>query len=365
MIPITKTKLPNIDRYNYYLKKAWDNGQVTNDGILVKELEQKLCEYLDVKYLSLVSSGTIGIMLALKAAKQGKSINQTDIITTPFTYVATTTAILWAGYTPKFVDINKKDFNLNINLVRKSVNNNTCAILPVHVYGNPVDVCTLEEIKNDYNLDIVYDASHCFGIKWKQTNNSIFNHGDYSVCSLHATKVFGAAEGGFVVSKDHESKQLIDSLRAFGITKDKGLFYQDGLNAKMSELNAAFGLASLEIYEENTKLRQQIYRTYKKYLPDGFLLHDIEPKGLTHNYPYVPVQVSDYLVNDIIKYLEQHQIMARRYFYPSLDKFYQFSFDKNEYPISNMAADKMVCLPIYPELKIEEVQTICHYLKKF
>ena len=210
MIPITKTKLPSLDRYNFYLKKAWDNGQVTNDGILVKELENKLCEYLGVKYLSLVSSGTIGIMLALKASQQDKNYKQDEVITTPFTYVATTSAILWAGLSPKFVDINDSNYNINVNLVKKNINNKTCAILPVHVYGNPADVCTLEEISNNYDVDIVYDASHCFGMKWKDTNNSIFNHGKFSVCSLQATKVLGTGEGGFIVSEDSKSKQLID-----------------------------------------------------------------------------------------------------------------------------------------------------------
>ena len=365
MIPITKTKLPPLDRYNFYLKKAWDNGQVTNDGILVKELEKSLCSYLGVKYLSLVSSGTVGIMLALKAIQQNKNYKQNEVNTTPFTYVATTSAILWSGLSPKIVDINDNNFNINVDLVKKNINSKTCAILPVHVYGNPADVCTLQEISNNYNVDVAYDASHCFGMKWKDTNNSIFNHGKFSVCSLHATKVLGTGEGGFIVSKDLESKQLIDSLRAFGITKDKGLFYEGGLNAKMSEFNAAFGLASLEIYEDNIKKRQRIYRVYKECLPSGFNLIDIEQKGLTHNYAYAPVLLAEYLPTDIISYLNDNNVTARRYFYPSLDKFYQWPYGQSDYPVSNNAAERIICLPMFPELTIEEVEKICNILKKF
>jgi len=365
MIPITKTKLPSLERYNFYLKKAWDNEQITNDGVLVRDLENKLCDYLGVKYLSLVSSGTVGIMLALKASQQNKKYNQNEVITTPFTYVATTTAILWAGLSPKFLDINNNDFNINVDLVERNINSKTCAIMPVHVYGNPADVCTLDEISFNQDIDVIYDASHCFGMKWKQTNSSIFNHGNYSVCSLHATKVLGTGEGGFVVSNSLESKQLIDSLRAFGITKDKGLVYEGGLNAKMSELNAAFGLASLEIYEDNIKERQRVYRTYKQCLPDGFKLIDLEPKGLTHNYAYAPVLLNEYLPTDIISYLNENNITARRYFYPSLDKFYQWPFGQSDYPNSNNAAEKIICLPMYPELTNEEVENICKILKKY
>jgi dTDP-4-amino-4,6-dideoxygalactose transaminase len=354
MIPITKTKLPDIQRYFSYIQRAWDNGIVTNGGELVQELEHKLAQYLDVKYISLVSNGTVALMLPLKAigAERGK-----NIITTPYSYIATTAAIRWAGYDLKFADIEKENFNIDPAQIEKLIDVNTVGIVPVHAYGVPCSPDIIN-IAKDYNLKVIYDASHCFGVANEIPYKSFLSLGNYSAISLHATKVLGTGEGGLVISNSAKDKEKIDLLRSFGLKGDEVLSL-DGLNAKMTELQAAFGLASLEIVHHNINKRKAIYKTYKKLLKDHFYIHDLESKGITCNYLYFPI-----LVNDAQKTKQKMHdcgITVRRYFYPSLNNVYS---DINKCPVSDDISTKVLCLPIYPELSLDDVQYISEMLIK-
>jgi len=346
MIPITKTRLPSLDRYIDLLKRVWDNGIVTNGGELVNELEAKLCDVLDVDHTSLVNNGTIGLMLALRALGDPKGKN---IITTPFTYVATTNAITWAGFETKFVDIDPTTFNINPNLIETAIDENTVGILPVHVYGLPCDPA-IQIIAKKYNLSVIYDASHSFGVYYESPYSSFLDLGDYNVISLHATKVLGTGEGGVIISKTAENKAKIDCLRGFGL-KGEIIEMPGGLNGKMSELQAAFGLASLDILHDNINKRKAIYKRYKQKLNHVVKIHDLEGRGVSINYSYFPILVNN--PKEVKEYLAGKGITTRRYFYPSLG---------SACPISEQISSKVLCLPLYPELTLKEVDYICNVL---
>lgn len=350
MIPITKTKLPDLHRYVKYLERAWKNGIVTNGGELVTELEEKLAQYLNVKHVSLVNNGTIGLMIAIKALNLPKG----NIITTPYTYVATTAAIRWAGYDIKFADIKFNDFNISPEEIEKQIDENTVAIMPVHVYGVPCDIKAIQAIADKHNLKVIYDSSHCFAVSYEDSSKSFVDAGDYSVMSLHATKVLGTGEGGLIISKSESAKKDVDLVRAFGLQGDQ-VIHLDGINGKLSELHAAFGLASLEILHHNIHKRRLIYRRYKSKLDPGKVdVYDLEAKGLNTNYLYFPILVND--AKDIKEVLAKNGVMARRYFYPSLNLAYKMN---TSFPISEMVSDRILCLPIFPELTLESVDKIC------
>jgi dTDP-4-amino-4,6-dideoxygalactose transaminase len=352
MIPITKTKLPDLNRFNHYIERVWKNGIVTNGGELVKELELKLAQYLGVEHVSLVTNGTLALMIALKAIGSKKNSN---IITTPFTYVATTAAIKWAGHNIKFVDIKADDFNIDESFIEKQIDEDTVGIMPVHVYGLPCNTSKISEIAKKYNLKVVYDASHCFGVFKTDPYSEFFTTGDYSVISLHATKVLGTGEGGLIISKTLEDKKKIDLIRSFGLEGDQ-VVSEDGTNAKMTELQAAFGLSCLEMVHHNINKRQQIYRRYKHRLEGKVSIHDLEYKGVTNNYLYFPI-----LVNDAAKLKEQlfkKGVTVRRYFYPSLNKAYKET-SSIVMPVAEKISSEILCLPIYPELTFSQVDFIC------
>jgi dTDP-4-amino-4,6-dideoxygalactose transaminase len=355
MIPITKTKLPDLSRYVKHLERAWKNGIVTNGGELVTELEEKLAQYLNVKHVSLVNNGTIGLMIALKALNLPKG----NIITTPYTYVATTAAIRWAGYDIKFADIQFDDFNIDPDEIVKHIDENTVAIMPVHVYGVPCNIDAIQAIADKYRLKVVYDSSHCFGVGYEDSIKTFVDAGDYSVMSLHATKVLGTGEGGLIISKDEKAKKAAELVRSFGLQGDQ-VMHLDGLNGKLSELHAAFGLASLEILHHNIHKRRLIYRRYKSQLdPNKIMVYDLEARGLNTNYLYFPVMVYESSAKDLKDTLFAQGVMARRYFYPSLNDVY----DKGSvYPVSQGVSERMLCLPIFPELPLESVDKICNII---
>lgn len=364
MINVTKTDLPDINKYIKYLEKIWSNGWITNNGEFVRLLERKLEEYLNVKNLLLVSSGTIAIQLALKCLDI-----KGDVITTPFTFSATTNAIIWEGLGPIFVDIDNETYNVDPRDIEKKITDKTTAILAVHVYGNPCYIEDIQEIADKYNLKIIYDAAHTFGVEYK--NESILNCGDISTLSFHATKVFSTVEGGAIVVKDKELFEKLKLLRNFGIKSEEEVVLP-GINAKMDEFRAAMGLCNLENIDKKIRLRKIIYDYYKKYLGNGKYNDNIRFQKIIaskYNYSYMPVCFDIIEERDKI-YLElkKNDINPRKYFYPLTTNFNYFKKDgidlvkkynlKNAFDIAN----RVLCLPIYPDLDLGEVEKIVNII---
>lgn len=354
MINVTKTFLPPQAEYQAILKRAWDLGWITNRGVLVKELEDKLKEFLGVKNIIAVTNGTLPLQIAIKALGL-----KGEIITTPFSYVATTSSIVWEGCTPVFVDIHPDYLTIDETKIEEAISEKTVAILATHVFGNPCDVDAIEAIAKKYRLKVIYDAAHCFGVTYK--GQSIFNYGDVSTCSFHATKLFHTGEGGALFCKD-EDYQTMFYHHNFG-HKGKEDFQGLGINAKMSELQAAMGLAVLPYVEEIIISRNNIIKTY-----DGFLdfrkLRKIKIRdGTLWNCSYYPVIFEN--ENVLLKVkdtLFEKEIFPRRYFYPSLNTLDYIN--QNSIPQAEVISNSVLCLPLYSELNLETVEVICDLINK-
>lgn len=355
MINVTKSYLPPIEEYQKYLSKIWESSWLTNQGPLAQELELKLMEHLGVKNLLFVSNGTIAIQLAIKAlALKG------EIITTPFSYVATTTSILWENCTPVFVDIDRGTCCINPDQIESLITKKTSAILATHVYGIPCAVEKIDEIAKKNNLKVIYDGAHAFDVKYKA--RSIFEYGDVSTLSFHATKLFHTVEGGAIIVQDDELYQKILLYRSFGHIGDD--YYSIGINGKNSEFHAAMGLCNLTKINDIILRRKAIANQYSsnlKSLPLTF--HEI-PEFVEYNYAYCPVffQSENELLNVRDKLMAQN-VNTRRYFYPSLNKL-PYIKSLNDCPVSEDIAKRVLCLPFYPQLTFEEVDWICSLIKE-
>lgn len=358
-IYVTQPFLPPLEKFNEYLIKIWESKWLTNNGQFHEELEKKLCEYLGIKYISLFSNGTLALITALQTLKITG-----EVITTPFSFVATTHSLWWNGIKPVFVDIENKTFNINPDKIEAAITNKTTAIMPVHVYGNPCDVEKIQNIADIYGLKVIYDAAHAFGVK--VNNQSILNFGDLSVLSFHATKVFNTFEGGAIVCNDEKTKKRIDFLKNFGFT-DEVTVVAPGINAKMNEVQAAFGLLQLKYVDNLIEKRKEIANLYRLLLKDvkGLsLLEDII--NVRYNYSYFPILVDKNILgksrDNIYDKLKENNIYARKYFYPLISEFAAYkgldSSNKENLPIANKVAEDVLCLPIYPDLKKEEVEKI-------
>jgi dTDP-4-amino-4,6-dideoxygalactose transaminase len=351
MINVTKTYLPDFDEYTSVLKRAWDKVWLTNNGELVQELEYKLKNYLDVKNLFFANNGTIVLQMALKALNITK-----EVITTPFSYVATTNAILWEGCKPVFVDIDPVTCCIDASKIEAAITKDTEAILATHVYGIPCDVEAIEDIARKYNLKVIYDAAHAFGVKFK--NKSILDYGDISTCSFHATKLFHTVEGGCIIAKDDEVSRKLMLYRQFGHVYDE--YYSIGINAKNSEFHAAMGLCILPKIEEIITDRKRIFSIYDELIP--FKL--IRPKSslaIEYNYAYYPVIFpSEIELFTAIEKLKSNEINARRYFYPSLNEL-PF-LEKKDCPVSEDISKRVLCLPLYYGLESESIELISKFL---
>lgn len=348
MINVTKTYLPPLDEYIKYLERIWESGWVTNNGELVQELERQLADYLDVPFVSFVSNGTIALQLALKALDI-----RGEVITTPFSYVATTNAILWEGCIPVFVDIEEENFCIDPAKIEAAITDQTRAIMAVHVYGYPCDVDCLEEISQKYNLRVIYDAAHAFACKLNDV--SVLRYGDISTLSFHATKIFHTAEGGAVISHRAEMAEKLNLLKSFGHRYDD--YYLPGINAKNTEIHAAMGLCVLPHVNNLIKRRKIIWDLYTHYLRDISLRYPRNIQGLTYNYSYFPVVFeSEEQLLRITAGLNHKEIFPRRYFYPALNKL-PF-LNGNDCPIAEDLSKRVLCLPLYPELTEEQVQEI-------
>jgi len=362
MITVTKSDLPSLEKYVEYLKKIWSNRWLTNNGELVQLLEKKLEEYLKVKNLVLVANGTLALQLAIKALDI-----KGEIITTPFTFSATTNVILWEGLKPVFADIDPGTFNIDPEDVEKKITNKTSAILAVHVYGNPCYIEELQEITDKYNLKLIYDAAHAFDVEYK--NQSVLNYGGISTLSFHATKVFHTIEGGAFVVKDKELYEKLKLLRNHGIKSEEEVVLP-GINAKMNEFQAAMGLCNLEEIDEKIRLRKKIYEHYKEGLVDMPVKFQ-KLIASKYNYIYMPVCFENSKKRDeVYSELIKNEIKPRKYFYPLTVNFDYFKqegtnlVEKYGLKVASDIANRILCLPLYPDLKMEAVDKIISIIKR-
>mgnify|MGYP001056316574 CR=1 FL=1 len=351
-IYVTQPFLPPLEEFIGYLEKIWESKQVTNQGPFHKQFEKELAEYLGVEYLSLFSNGTLALVTALQVLRITG-----EVITTPFSFVATTHSLWWNNIKPVFVDIEPDTFNLDPNRVEAAITPRTTALFPVHVYGNPCDVDALREICDTYGLKLIYDAAHTFGVKINGT--SVADFGDLSVLSFHATKVFNTFEGGAIICHDAATKKRIDNLKNFGFAGEATVV-APGINAKMNEFQAALGLLQLKYIDENIEKRSIIAEKYREGLRGikGIrFLEDIP--GVRHNYAYFPILVdeAEYGMSrdDLYEKLKRYNIHGRRYFYPLISSFPTYrgleSADPVNLPVATRVADQILCLPIFPDME--------------
>lgn len=355
MINVTKTFLPPQEEYNAILKRAWDNEWITNRGELVKELEEKLKEYLGVKNIILTTNGTLPLQIAIKALQL-----KGEIITTPFSYVATTSVIVWENCQPVFVDIDPEYLTIDETKIEAAITSKTSAILSTHVFGNPCNIEAIDKIAKKHNLKVIYDAAHCFGVKYK--NESIFKFGDISICSFHATKLFHTGEGGAMFTTDDALHKKLFYHHNFG-HKTQLDFYGLGINAKMSELQAAMGLAVLPYLNNIIKSRKMAMDLYHKLLKgSGCKLFKIR-KDTDWNYSYCPIIFNnEKQLLQAQKRLNKADIFPRRYFYPSLNLLPYVG--KVKLPFSEKISEKILCLPLYGALNHEEIKMIVEIIKR-
>ncbi|MGH8852887.1 MAG: DegT/DnrJ/EryC1/StrS family aminotransferase [Telluria sp.] len=349
-IYVTQPDMPPLDEFLPYLEQIWDKRMLTNGGPFHQQLEEALCRHLGVEYISLFTNGTMALLTALQALRVTG-----EVITTPYSFVATSHSLLWNGITPVFVDIDPVNLNLDPARIEAAITPRTTAIMPVHCYGEPCDTRAIQAIADNYNLKVIYDAAHAFGVE--QHGQSVLNCGDLSVLSFHATKVFNTFEGGAIVSPDARTKQRIDRLKNFGFV-DETTVVAAGINGKMSEINAAFGLLQLKGIEAAMTARREVARRYTEALKGVPGITCVRPAdtGAT-NHSYFPILVGpDYpLSRDALyAHLKEHGIAARRYFFPLISSFPMYrgmlSAAPENLPVASRAAEQVLCLPIYPAL---------------
>jgi dTDP-4-amino-4,6-dideoxygalactose transaminase len=363
-IYVTQPFLPPLGEYVAYLEQIWESKILTNGGPLHQQLEQALCDHLGVDHIALFTNATIALVTALQSLRVTG-----EVITTPYSFAATAHSLLWNGISPVFVDIDPLTLNLDPARIEAAITPQTTAIMPVHCYGQPCEVDAIQRIADNYNLKVIYDAAHAFGVKCHC--GSVLNHGDLSVLSFHATKVFNTFEGGAIVCPDAKTKLRIDQLKNFGFV-DETTVVAPGINGKMSEVNAAMGLLQLRHIDRVIKQRHAIDSAYRAQLQGVSGIHCVERKGaLADNFAYFPVLVSaEYgLSRDgLYDKLKARGIHARRYFYPLLSDFPMYrglpSARRENLPVATRVAQQVLCLPIYPALLPEEQQAIINIIRE-
>jgi dTDP-4-amino-4,6-dideoxygalactose transaminase len=362
---VTQPFLPPLEEFQEYLKQIWDSKWLTNNGKFHQELEKELCKYLDVKYISLFANGTLALVTALKVLKISG-----EVITTPFSFVATTHAIWWNGIMPVFVDIEPNTFNLNPEKIEEAITPKTQAILPVHVYGNPCDIKRIQKIEDNLKLKIIFDAAHSFGVQRK--GKSILNHGDLSILSFHATKVFSTFEGGAIVCHNEEMKKSIDYLKNFGFA-DEVTVVSLGINAKMNEFQASLGLLQLKYIDKSIRKRKKIAGEYRLKLEgiNGLTYLEDFPE-VKHCYSYFPILISKEKFgknrDELYDELKKYNIFNRRYFYPLISQFPMYKeFDSaqpEKLPVAMQVAQEVICLPIYADMGMNDLNRVVSAIKK-
>lgn len=363
LIYVTQPNLPPLEEFIPYLQEIWDSKVLTNGGPFHQQLEQALCDHLGVKHLALFTNGTIALVTALQALRIAG-----EVITTPYSFVATSHSLLWNGIKPVFVDIDPNTLNLDPAKIEAAITSHTTAIMPVHVYGHPCDVDAIQKIADRYNLKVIYDAAHAFGVQ--SHCGSVLSHGDLSVLSFHATKVFNTFEGGAIVCPDAKTKQHIDHLKNFGFV-DETTVVAPGINGKMGEVNAAFGLLQLKHIDQVLARRKEIDGIYRQQLAGEKGVRCLGDAGENvANYAYFPILVEpEYPLSRDALYqkLRDHNIYARRYFYPLISDFPMYrdlpSAQRSNLPVAASAADKVLCLPIHPALQRQEQQRVIDLIR--
>ncbi|MCZ8373506.1 DegT/DnrJ/EryC1/StrS family aminotransferase [Phocaeicola sp. KGMB11183] len=358
-ITVTSPLMPSLEEFNTYLEDIWKRKWITNNGYYHKELEKALCEYLGVPYISLFTNGTLPLITALQALRITG-----EVITTPFSFVATTHSLWWNGIKPVFVDIDPVTCNLNPEKIEAAITPRTTAIMPVHVYGNPCDTKRIQDIADKYGLKVIYDAAHAFGVR--VNGESVLNAGDMSTLSFHATKVYNTIEGGALVMHDEQTKKRIDYLKNFGFAGETEVV-APGINSKMDEMRAAYGLLNLKQVDKAIEWRKHVAELYRAALKDveGITFFNDIP-GVTHNYAYFPIFVNAEkygMTRDELYFkMKEHNVLGRRYFYPLISSFSTYrgleSANKDNLPVATEKAEQVICLPMYYGLSDEDIEEI-------
>lgn len=353
MTNVTKTSLPPLEEYVRHLHGIWERGWLTNNGVLLQELEKQLKATLEVPYLHFVTNGTLALQIAIKALNL-----KGQVITTPFSYVATTNSIIWEGCEPVFVDIEPRTFCIEPELIEAAITPYTTAILATHVYGFPCAVDRIETIAKKHRLKVIYDGAHAFGVRWQ--DKPLLAYGDIATLSTHATKIFHTIEGGAIMSHDPDLARTIGLMRSFGHVGDE--YYLCGINAKASEFQAAMGLCMLPKITESIARRKKLVALYGQLLQNSSLRLPEPPAGLEWNYGYYPVvfQNQDELLSACTR-LRDQQIFPRRYFYPTLNNL---PYAKGTCPVSEDIAPRILCLPLFDTLEPATIQKVCELLTK-
>lgn len=361
-IYVTQPTLPPLEEFIPYLQKIWDNKILTNGGPFHQQLEKDMCEYLGVEHICLFTNGTVALVTALQALRITG-----EVITTPYSFVATSHSLLWNGIKPVFVDIDPSTLNMDPAKIEAAITPHTTAIMPVHCYGHPCDVGAIQKIADNYNLKVIYDAAHAFGVQCHR--GSILNYGDLSVLSFHATKVFNTFEGGAIVCPDAKTKLRIDQLKNFGHVGELTVV-APGINGKMSEFNAALGLLQLKYIDQALARRKEIDLAYRERLKDVKGIHCLKDAGeKVANYAYFPILVrSDYPISrdELNQKLKDIGVNPRRYFYPLISDFPMYrglpSAHRENLPTATLAAQQVLCLPIYPDMNMSVVEEITSFI---
>lgn len=359
VITVTSPLLPSLEEFMPYLQDIWDRKWLTNNGHYHKELEKALCEYLKVPYISLFTNGTLPLMCALQALRITG-----EVITTPYSFVATTHSLWWNGIKPVFVDIDPVTGNIDPDKIEAAITPRTTAIMPVHVYGNPCDTQRIQEIADKYGLKVIYDAAHAFGVE--VNGESVLNAGDMSTLSFHATKVYNTIEGGALICHDEKTKQRIDYLKNFGFAGETTVI-APGINGKMDEVRAAYGLLNLKQVDAAIEARHQVAVRYREALRDvkGIRVMEDIP-GVRHNYAYFPIFINaeEYgMTRDELYFkMKEQNVLGRRYFYPLISEFSTYrgleSARPENLPVSHRIANSVICLPMYSGLSEGEIEKI-------
>ena len=358
-ITVTSPLMPSLDELNVCLKDIWNRKWLTNNGIYHQKLENALCGYLGVPYISLFTNGTLPLITALQAMHITG-----EVITTPFSFVATTHSLWWNGIKPVFADIDPVTCNLDPDRIEAAITPRTTAIMPVHVYGQPCDTVRIQEIADKYGLKVIYDAAHAFGVK--VNGESVLNAGDMSTLSFHATKVYNTVEGGALIVHDEQTKKRIDYLKNFGFAGETTVV-APGINSKMDEIRAAYGLVNLKQVDKAIEARHHVADRYREALRDvpGIRFMEDTP-GVSHNYSYFPVFIDEEKYgmsrDELYEKMKAHNVYGRRYFYPLISTFSTYrsleSASPDNLPVATRIAGQVICLPMYYGLTDEDVDRI-------
>lgn len=365
LITVTSPLLPNLDEFYALLKQIWDSKWITNNGSFHKQLEKELADYLGVPYLSLFTNGTLPLLTALQALRITG-----EVITTPYSFVATTHSIWWNGCKPVFVDVDPSTGNIDPDKIEAAITPKTTAIMPVHVYGNPCDTERIQEIADRYGLKVIYDSAHAFGVK--VNGKSILNAGDMSTLSFHATKVYNTIEGGAMIMKDEATKRRIDDLKNFGFHNEVTVV-APGINSKMDEMRSAYGLLNLRQADAAIEARHQVALTYRDALRnvEGISFFDDMP-GVKHNYSYFPIFIDAEKYgttrDELYAKMKSENVLGRRYFYPLISEFSTYrgcpGAEKTNLPNAHKMANSVICLPMHHALSELDIQRVLDCILK-